>query len=1463
MRRHLAHLVMTLMWVIISFHARGYAATQVMVGSTDVCASPYSTSESSPLLRIVSAASDPRSIRVELNGEELFTLTPGPNAPSGLSRETLVPLRLYNNEIAVTNVYSDNSQEKMRCYIFRSNSGVEKAHRVAILVGAWGSLSQQGTKRSFATSNVNAMKDAVLRGGSADIVELVGNEATRSNVLRVLFAKSRELGPNDQLLFYFSGPGSYDRQSHFPILVTADWDPNLEGASGLALPELVDDFAALRIPSLGIILDTSFVYAPPTAGQSLSVGDFRNASRESRIDEASASWLMDLERHRNLDFLMASRFFEPAFLDPATGIGLLTKSIREVLSDLPNSSPDGRCRGIQDFGKLLASTDSLEPPRQVPLFFSTTDKNPAFCFTRAGVQEVSLKVLPAGSGFVRISATVPIQSGARQYSLINNDVPLYTDKELSLTAAGSYLIDEIVAQTSGENEIRLDVSDGHHLLFSGEINDEGDRPGAVERLDLVSGPVLVLTQPPLIYGDHDRDPVNVGDERELIIDGLIHLYATTSATAVVRNNGVVVFRRAYDQQSAFDNIRLWTRVPLLAGRTNNIELDIESGNVHTLKQFAIRRASRQSLAAVLIGVDSYQDTAIKPSTYVREDVQLMKSMLYNYADIDPQDIIELSGRSADSKSILSVFSAAELLTRLQLQGSRLGATDLSDATILYYFAGRGATVETSPGTSSRCVLPFDVTLRDLNKSCIPTTAIDSKLSDASWKNSILIFDTSYDGRATLFTTGKEAFASRTLVDHFSTDSDWRLKSGVADDPQSNRIFVVAGDANQAALESSTLRDGLLTRGLQLGFNRAGAIGLGPHSRFTIQDVYGLTRDFVDNYSDHAQTPVLKGGLSRPVFFERVDTSDLRPQWSYLLTKAHRDSIEMRKIDSNELAAARRVLFRAQALKPDDPSVKLGLGVASLYEASIVCHAAVDCNEYLNARELLSDAVAMSVKDSGSAMTLYESRLASAVLFIQGGEFGLAISMAQQAEELSEELKLSYLRARFTLAEAYLARADYTKAGAILDNLLKGLADNQHAVGLADGLTAEEQAKVVIWRAMLLLRDGQSSEGKALLQNYVQRTASIPQLVGGFFTKPLWKVIGRSNDERIESVRSLSYSYWGGVIINLLLGKDLSESSLRELLLKNSGSDLNLDEAAFQCQYNFYIGLKRWLLSSKRDLEAGGRAFQLAVAGGQTQYIEYWLSKAASFSMSGNDAADKAKDQPESHITENADSDSVSRVLEDSRSDTASKIVALQKLTSGWKENGYLGSHSLGDPLFATVLDLTRHSDPAIASLANAFVSQSGLYQALSHDLVSADPLTRSEAEKLLFRVPTPAAVKLVSKLSSEVSSQLKAKLESKENDLRVVPTASPQGDRYYVKAEWDPLESHTVGCLTELFNRELISSRTLNQERDYMRNRRQRIVYWYDKGWSLHMADEIRSCGAQASFVAFPGMIAGQTTTDK
>jgi hypothetical protein len=207
-----------------------------------------------------------------------------------------------------------------------------------------------------------------------------------------------------------------------------------------------------------------------------------------------------------------------------------------------------------------------------------------------------------------------------------------------------------------------------------------------------------------------------------------------------------------------------------------------------------------------------------------------------------------------------------------------------------------------------------------------------------------------------------------------------------------------------------------------------------------------------------------------------------------------------------------------------------------------------------------------------------------------------------------------------------------------------------------------------------------------------------------------------------------------------------------------------------------------------------------------------------------------------------------QVLQNSSSDVGAKIAALDEVNRMPASALTAPSEPGHEPFLATLLDLTRHSDKEVSYKATEALKKVNLDDYISQKIQSHSKRDRADAQQIFLKLGEPDTTRILSKVSPAKSTELRT-LMSQANAYQVVPTASPQGDRYYVKASWNPGDAKTVDCLTTLFNSELITNRTLDQERALMKNRNTRLVYWYDKDWSVNIAKKIRGCGGNASFV--------------
>jgi hypothetical protein len=233
------------------------------------------------------------------------------------------------------------------------------------------------------------------------------------------------------------------------------------------------------------------------------------------------------------------------------------------------------------------------------------------------------------------------------------------------------------------------------------------------------------------------------------------------------------------------------------------------------------------------------------------------------------------------------------------------------------------------------------------------------------------------------------------------------------------------------------------------------------------------------------------------------------------------------------------------------------------------------------------------------------------------------------------------------------------------------------------------------------------------------------------------------------------------------------------------------------------------------------------------------------------AAPAQKDSSKTELI-SEDRDAI-KLLQDPRSDVATKLNALDKLSS--RPHDVLRKFlelDLAEPFALTIFDLTQHTDQELADAASSLAQVIDIDGYLVSELASQDRSRRQNAERILLRISRPHAQAILRKTDIgkyEDLSSTANDVESGKKTQILKPTASTDGDRYYVRATWNPNDQKTIACLTSLFNSALVTTRTPAQEDALMRGKSQRFVFWYSKAWAIHIADETVKCGGKAEFV--------------
>ena len=216
-------------------------------------------------------------------------------------------------------------------------------------------------------------------------------------------------------------------------------------------------------------------------------------------------------------------------------------------------------------------------------------------------------------------------------------------------------------------------------------------------------------------------------------------------------------------------------------------------------------------------------------------------------------------------------------------------------------------------------------------------------------------------------------------------------------------------------------------------------------------------------------------------------------------------------------------------------------------------------------------------------------------------------------------------------------------------------------------------------------------------------------------------------------------------------------------------------------------------------------------------------------------------------------ENIIRILQDERTNVGSKIEALDKLNKLAKDSLYdiITKKTQKEDMILTITDLTRHTDRELAFKAKKLSNLVNLNKIISDRLNSSNAKIVKDAQKIVRRLDKAQATAILKYVDTMQSAEMKKftkEILSGKTLTPLKPTGSSNGDRYYVRAQWNSNDNGTVDCLTLLFNQELLNRPSLQKEADFMKVRNERWIYWYSKEWALEIVTKINKCGGKASF---------------
>ena len=262
----------------------------------------------------------------------------------------------------------------------------------------------------------------------------------------------------------------------------------------------------------------------------------------------------------------------------------------------------------------------------------------------------------------------------------------------------------------------------------------------------------------------------------------------------------------------------------------------------------------------------------------------------------------------------------------------------------------------------------------------------------------------------------------------------------------------------------------------------------------------------------------------------------------------------------------------------------------------------------------------------------------------------------------------------------------------------------------------------------------------------------------------------------------------------------------------------------------------------------------AAKGGKDTGLRFVPSAyAADWLLAMNVPSQTVRDYSGAQLTDLRAVNEMAKVLQSDRSPPGEKLEAIGRLAASPLARDNLANDAvnkdLAEPLYATLFDLQRHSDRQLAIKTRLFLQQAPVARDIA-GLAARAPATQKALERIFDSMAAQDLEQLAAamKTAGHPADAVRAAQAKRSARTRTVPipTYTADGDRFYVKAEWNNKDDKTVQCVGKAYAD--LWGGTLKQQTDLAKARSSRVVF-YKKDWAVDMFRRLEACGAQASFV--------------
>jgi tetratricopeptide (TPR) repeat protein len=1111
---------------------------------------------------VVRTSKDVTQWDVIVNDSDVASLIPEHSADL-LPIRVAIALRSGNNVVSLQARFANGRSKRWTSSVLRKPPA--EGQRYALLLeGQFGGTSEVETLESV---NLTLEQSGIPK-------EHIRTISRYGDLKSQLASISKQATNNDRFLVYFLGRSTPFSATGEPILRFESDSPSEN--DGILFSDLVRQVEGYDLPSLSFMVDTTS--ESPDNQNSSQRRNFPNISILANAERMGAPWLQPGIVPPNVEIAISNVLTQA----PTVAPGDFTRSFLSALkAPIVSASP---CTALFDVLTAMSaqSAERQSSNKPSPLYFSQRPDDTAggFCFrpeyTHATSVSVSADAVPSGfrpHSAALVSAEIPSTIGAKWAEILVDDV-LVRHVPVSPDAS----------KPRPFKEERIPISPGTHLIQV--------RAGAMTNV-LASGTrQLVVPKekgpaPSFLSGGTLNATILEPEKSDVVTtDAVVNLDFVVedkdkgAVQFEVRNNGVVVFRGRSLRLRQGQKLEVVHRV-LLSPGINNIAVELAREGYYSQARISVVRQSGQSLRAVLIGPGNYQ--LLPYTAHAGTDVESMKKFLLRYTDITPQNITILTGAAATRDAITQAISSSTSTTIFD----PFPYGSVGDETLFLYFSGLGTTV--TDGTNSmRCILPYDADPVHLLNTCISTSEIDRLLD--SWKRSIVMFDTSYDGLSGDQPPSAEShtLASRTYAGYLSSDPSWRLSAGT---DRNNRVFVVASVANSASLEDPVTGAGLFTSAFIDSVKKqlADALASDPksHPQLTLTDAYAGARNATADITGKRQIPVIKGVLEYPFWFSEESSSDLKGRISATLLRTERDVESLRSLDSIQLRRADELARKVLEIDPGDQQSQYSLAEIKLFEGdnegalTLINKALQEMSGSTDASESASRALWLTLRAQTN---------------LSAGDLSGAIADCEESVRTSSKS----LKAAYLLGELYAANLQYDKSLKILN----GVADRFGTMSGVDNLSDEEWGRAMVWIYIGLRRTDATSNPDARLKNYAASNPESGLLFRVLLANKLTKALFGHSDRPDLTLNLDLQETWSHLVVDYLLAPKEFVNDLRSFRERNLLFDPK-DQKSFDCMIHFYLGINA-IFEGANDIARG--EFRSVVDTGQVQFPEYWTAK---------------------------------------------------------------------------------------------------------------------------------------------------------------------------------------------------------------------------------------------------------------